>query len=390
MLRNEKMQKIFIIFILFFVMNCKEKNESVSGQNKASRDVKQITEIKALSLFLLGKVESGTRIIRRGEVVSLENGLKTGVNSMVDVQVMGNKLNPVVRLHENTNFSMKAVMVNGEVQFKGYLAKGTVLVNMEKMKQDTQFVIKTPTMTAEFRGTEVLVSALEDGSTVAKLNQGSVAIKMNVPIVDSISEALPEEPLSMKLNQELKDVEVVMEPGQEVIISKADAEKVIKEKKLDAFVNSPEIAAVIAGGEGDSEKLNSAIEGFKAKNPEFAIKEEDTKPMIRESIKLLGLKEKDKEKISKEFIELKGIDREKLNTSDDKQAKKIADEYLKEQRTTMVKRIEISLGKKSEGVTLKSGQTINGVIFQLHDQLRVITPEGESIIPMNSVKSYSF
>jgi hypothetical protein len=382
------MKKIITLILLLFVITCKEKPiQKKQGQQART---KQKIEIKAVSLFLLGRVESGNRQIKRGEIVPMENGLKTINQSLIDFQIMGNKLNPIIRLHANTVFKMKAIVTETEVLYKGYLEKGTVLVNMEKMNQNSRFVIQTPTMAAEFRGTKVLVTADEQGNTRAKLTEGSLAIKMNIPIIDAISEVLPDEALSKQLNQELKDVEVVLEPGQEVIISKADTEKVIREKKLETFINSPEISAIVNAGIEEEDKVLAVIDTFKNKNPEHNTKEEDSKPMIRESIKLLGLVEKEKEKLNKEFIELKGIQRDKISTLDESTAKKEADSYLKENRKEMVGRIEISLGKKSEGVTLQNDRRIDGVIFQLHDKLKIITPEGEMVIPMSDVKSFAF
>jgi len=381
------MKKITIILLLLFVVLCKE--ETNGKQARSPKSPKQNIEIKAVSLFIVGKVESGTRTIKRGEVVSLENGLKTGNNSLIDVQILGNKMNPVIRLQANTIFKMKAIPNGEETLFKGQLDKGTVLVNLEKLNKNSHFVINTPTLAAEFRGTKVMVTVQEDGSTNAKLTEGSLAIKMNIPVIDTISEVLPDEELSKQLNKELKEVEVVLEPGQEVVISKEDTVKVLKEKKLDSFVNSPEINAVVNSADGDEDKISLAIDEFKNKKSDHSAPEvDDSKPRIRESIKILGLREK--EKVTKELNELKGIRGGKVEAVDETAAKTEADTYLKEHRSEMVDRIEISLGKKSEGITLKNGRTLNGVIFQLHDQLKIITPEGEMVVPTNEVKSFAF
>jgi hypothetical protein len=63
---------------------------------------------------------------------------------------------------------------------------------------------------------------------------------------------------------------------------------------------------------------------------------------------------------------------------------------LKKKSGELVNRVEATMGKKSETVILKSGRRLTGVIFQVHTDYVITTPEGEQIIPADSIEGFAF
>lgn len=91
-----------------------------------------------------------------GTMLSSGDTLKTGQDSYVDLSFRGAGQDAVVRMNSDTTMKIESYVATSDINNKKIaldLAMGDILVKANKLKNESQFQVKTPTSVVGVRGT---------------------------------------------------------------------------------------------------------------------------------------------------------------------------------------------------------------------------------------------
>jgi hypothetical protein len=105
-----------------------------------------------------------------GQILSAGQMIRTGSGAMAEIFV---KDQGIVRLSENTEFGLKRADANGtELDQK----KGTAVVFLKRLNQNSEFSISTPTSVAAVRGTSFIVDVKSKTESSYSLFDGAIEV----------------------------------------------------------------------------------------------------------------------------------------------------------------------------------------------------------------------
>ncbi len=161
---------------------------------------------------------SGWRVVNVEDILQMGDTIKTGSDSYCELQMVNRGLFRVEGASE-LNLA-KLVNNNDKIDSRMKLAKGTVALKPNKLKEGENFEVETSTAVAAVRGTKFVVNVDNNGDTKVAVNEGKVSVK---PVIKSIDEAqqkgiVSEKATEMLKNDIVKPVEV--NPGEEISLSK--------------------------------------------------------------------------------------------------------------------------------------------------------------------------
>ena len=360
---------IGIIAIILPFANCK-KEEANNSNNVNSK-----SSISGVVLFVVGNVQSGSKKIKPGDIISENESIQTGKNSACDLQIKESDSGIVMRMKSESSFVLKMMTVNGKQVPSTVVSIGSTLVNVTgKLKSGENFQVVTPTQTAGVRGTKFEVNVAKDGTTSLSVAEGKVVSRVRIAEADELPLEVQEKSVAISTIQKTLDAEEqVLEAGQKTVISKAQTDKILKETGLGDSIRQIQINSKVAPS---SEDVNKAVATLDKQSPEPG----KENPAVAKS-----LKENAKQKIEKstnsdiqeklkEFSELIAIEKQKLESES---ASSIVKQRNGKQEDVLIKRIEQITGKSFETLILKSGKKVRGVIFLENNIYYVVTPEGQ-------------
>jgi hypothetical protein len=326
-------------------------------------------------LFVVGNVQSGSKKIKPGDIISENEIIQTGKNSACDLQIKESDSGIVMRMKSESSFVLKMMTVNGKQVPSTVVSIGSTLVNVTgKLKSGENFQVVTPTQTAGVRGTKFEVNVAKDGTTSLSVAEGKVVSRVRIAEADELPLEVQEKSVAISTIQKTLDAEEqVLEAGQKTVISKAQTDKILKESGLGDSIRQIQINSKAAPS---SEDVNKAVATLDKQSPEPG----KENPAVAKS-----LKENAKQKIEKstnsdiqeklkEFSELIAIEKQKLESES---ATSVVKQRNSKQEDVLIKRIEQITGKSFETLILKSGKKVRGVIFLENNIYYVVTPEGQ-------------
>ncbi len=369
--KEKKMVSLAIGMIVFFLfaVNCKKE------EAKNSNQVSDKSTLSGVVLFVVGNVQSGTKKLKPGDIISENESVQTAKSSACDIQIKDSDAGIVLRMKSESSFQLKTMTVNGKQVPSTVVSVGNAMVNVSgKLKSGENFQVVTPTQTAGVRGTKFEVNVTKDGSTALSVSEGKVASRIRIAEADDLPLEIQEKSQTItSINKGLESQEQVIEAGQKITVSKSQTDKILKETGLGQSIKQIKASQQSKLSPEEVQKALVIID----KENQVAGKEN---PVIAKSLKdnaTLKVENSPGADIQaklKEFAELVAIERQKLETTELTTAIKQRNE---KQADLLVKRIEQITGKSFETLILKSGKKVRGVIFLENNQYYVITPDGE-------------
>ena len=358
---------IGMIALFLFTVNCKKEEARNSNQ------VSDKSTLSGVVLFVVGNVQSGTKKLKPGDIISENESVQTAKSSACDLQIKDSEAGIVLRMKSESSFQLKTITANGKQVPSTVVSVGTAMVNVSgKLKSGENFQVVTPTQTAGVRGTKFEVNVTKDGSTSLSVSEGKVASRIRISEADDLPLEIQEKSQTItSINKGLESQEQVIEAGQKTTVSKSQTDKILKETGLGQSIK--QIKANIQS-KLSSDEVQKALVIIDKEN-QVAGKEN---PVIAKSLKdnaTLKVENSPGADIQaklKEFAELVAIERQKLETTELTTSIKQRNE---KQADLLVKRIEQITGKSFETLILKSGKKVRGVIFLENNQYYVITPD---------------
>jgi hypothetical protein len=211
----------------------------------------------AVVLFSKGKVlvNKNTRV-KMGDKISELDQITTGPKSSCELQLLNTKSPVVVRVKENTEFSMtkdeKQKAINSVVQ------TGKALFNVDKLSKGDKLNVVTPTSVAGVRGTKFEVSVEKTtGLNRIVTAEGEVVSRPRISDLESLDpQILKDNQVLSKGIQTISGKNTSIKGGAYSVLSSEETEKLLKESGLYAVM-----------GEEDEEKFREKLDAvFKDKN----------------------------------------------------------------------------------------------------------------------------
>ncbi len=185
---------------------------------------------KAYVTFLMGHAEMETP---DGNIIKLKVGkevtgarvLRTKDKSRIDVRLTSGSL---FTINENSEMKLMAYLSSKSKQEKTNinLFKGKLVVEPNKVKEDGNFDVNTPTAVAGVRGTRFSISYnQQDEATRVAVERGKVQVrrKINVDV---------DKNMKTKIIKAIQ-AETVVDKGQSVVVTRASNEKISEELNKD-------------------------------------------------------------------------------------------------------------------------------------------------------------
>ncbi|MCB1169453.1 MAG: FecR domain-containing protein [Leptospiraceae bacterium] len=303
--------------------------------------------------------------------------VRTGSNSFADLQVRGSESGAMIRIKQNSEFSLSGRKFEKKKEIIAELKKGNAMFDLNKLPVDEDFHATSPTVVAAVRGTKYALQVQGD-STRVEVFDGSVAARPRIQALEDLPPEVRER--SKVVNdalEELKKKEQVLEAGKatdvEAVELSPEVKKAVDEAEAASGLEDPARAEEVA------RKLDTALEGNKGAIDE-GIQKYSAPPA--ENIADPELKEK-----LEEYNELIRLEKEKLK---DESVKEAVQQRNAQNSGQLMRRIEKVFNKPSETLVLNNGGRVSGVVIQIGSVYYVYTVNGQLAYPESQVSGIEF
>lgn len=361
------MKKLYsVCLILVLALFCKEKNEQKPADAPAKADS------SGLVLFVIGDVTNGSTKVKLGDTIKQKDLLKVGKKSVCDLQIKGTEI--TMRIKEQSEFSFDSKTNGSKEDISAELQSGSAIFNVQKMKSENGFAVKTPAHVVGVRGTKFETTVTSDGKSKTNVYEGKVAAKIRIKELEN----LPEEELRKSKNMtalldSVSNAEVVLEKGQSITGDIKQADKILKDTGLSEAVKNLDAGKIA--------EIDTKVDPAKTLEKTAKIAKE-IKPAAA------VIPPADFEKKLKEYEEIIAVESSKLN--DPNLSKTALTERAKQNEERILKRIEEITGKSLEILVLKNGTKIKGVIYQEGDKYIILTSSGREEYEAKDVEGTEF
>ena len=333
--------------------------------------------VSAVILFSTGNVSVDGQPASSGTVVSSDQIVRTGSNSFADLQVRSSESGAMIRIKQNSEFSLSGRKFEKKKEIIAELKKGNAMFDLNKLPLDEDFRAASPTVVAAVRGTKYSLQVQGD-STRVEVFDGSVAARPRIKALEDLPPEVRERSkvVNDTLN-ELQKKEQILEAGKATDVKAVELSPEVK-----TAVEEAEAASGLedpARAEEVARKLDTALEEKKAAIDE-GIQKYSAPPA--ESIADPELKEK-----LEEYNELIRLEQEKLK---DETVKEAVQERNAENSGQLMRRIEKVFNKSSETLVLNNGARVSGVVIQIGSVYYVYTVNGQVAYPESQVSGIEF
>ncbi len=358
--------KIIVFIIILFSQFCDKKNEQPGN------------EINAVVTFVVGDVKISDKKITLGTKLKLDETITVAAKSICDIQVLGLETLISIRLKENSEFTLKLNKNNDKNSLNPILKLGVALVKVNKLKQNESLELFSPVNVAGVRGTSFEVMVAKNSSTTSVL-EGVVAQKRRVLELESIPSDIIEKIPALKLLKTNLDKESILNSG-DISKSKTDNSALLKQSGLLDLVNS--INEDIA----QKKDVLNILKTAESKSIKIDLKKIETLndasfEVTKLSSSDLGLKLKEAEEI---------LLLEKDKQKDESMLNKEISNSIALKKDIILKRLEVVMGRKSEELKLKNGNSIRGIVLQEDGKYIVLTADGKFEYNESEVEGVSF
>lgn len=372
-MRNSSVTQQFLItiFIILITAQC-----GLFESGDAPVQPKEPVELQAVILLSAGNVTADNKPVKTGTVLNSGQTVKTGPNSLCDLQIRGTKSGAIVRLKANSEFSLTGRKSETKTDIISELKKGKGLFDVAKLPKDENLMIATPTAIAAVRGTRFEV-AITGEQTEIELHEGAVAARPRVPGLENLPPDIQERSrVIQETIRDLEEKETVLEPGKKLRITGVTLPDSVREtiEKIPADgADNPEKARQIAEKLDEDlsdhkETINKQINSYQSEAP-------------------AGIPEGELKEKLQEYDELIRIENTKLEAENVSEA---VNERNKQNNAKLMRRIEKIFNKPSETLILSNGARVSGVVIQIGSVYYVHTVNGRLAYPESSVEGIEF
>jgi len=361
------MKKLYSLYLfLALIISCKDKNEPKPTEASAKADS------FGLVLFVIGDVTNAGAKVKLGDTIKQKDLLKVGKKSVCDLQIKGTEI--TMRIKEQSEFSFDSKTAGNKEDISAELQSGSAIFNVQKMKAENGFTVKTPAHVVGVRGTKFEMTVTSDGKSKTNVYEGKVAAKIRIKELENISEEDLKKSKNMTaLLESVSNTEVVLEKGQSIVGDVKQAEKILKDTGLSEAVKNLDAAKIA--------EIDTKIDPAKTLEKTAKIAKE-SKPVVA------SIPPADFEKKLKEYEEIIAVETAKLNDSN--LTKTALADRAKQNEEKILKRIEEITGKSLEILVLKNGTKIKGVIYQEGDKYIILTSSGKEEYEAKDVEGTEF
>ncbi len=353
--------------------------------------------VSAIVLFSIGSSFLGKDRLGNGQIIRSGEWIRVSGRSLLDLQLRDTAAAVTVRLRPGAQFRFQATENGGRLSHTLELAAGSALFNVEKLTALESIAVITPTSRQDVRGTKFKVDVEGNGTSRTEVYEGSVSARLRIPEVENLPSSViaRSEVLSAVVADSAKG-EKTVSAGSSVTFERQTAEKILKAApKLAEVLSSKEVKTAVA----PAEKLNEDQAASAGRLIDDYFKGGDSKEKVTSALDKAIAKETvnvKPEKLSagavereiREYDELVAVDQQKIK--DEKSAREIVATRVQKQSQQLAKRIEKTMGRSQETLTLVGGGRIHGVIEQRGQDYVVHTPSGPRYLKSNQVSGFSF
>ena len=308
--------------IIFVAMAAVYFGCSKSPQQAAKENPLMIT-------FLMGDVKKNGASAVTGEIISVNDSIATGIDSVCDLKV-GSSL---VRIKEKSIVAVSKFLKSGDTEdAKVSLEVGKMLCKPKKLLKSDSFTVSTPTAVAGVRGTSFSVESSANKTTSIMVLDGKVQVAKRLKQFEGNDEKILAVSPTLEKNQKLeitkKDVEKT-EKFVEAAMDKLNAEnKDASAKEKDAVLSS-----VLVQVQDEIVIQPKKIEKFNVQDTTEAKKDAEEIIQIKDAPKDMGMDKSamSSDDIAKEIEQQKKEEAEKIQKKKDEE-KKLADKEREEKR----------------------------------------------------------
>lgn len=361
------MKKLYSVYLIIaLILFCKEKNESKQADGAPKADS------SGLVLFIIGDVSVLGKKVKLGDTIKPKDLLVVGKKSLCDLQIKGTEI--TMRIKEQSEFTFDSKTMGGKEDISADLQTGSAIFNVQKMKSENGFNVKTPAHVVGVRGTKFETTVSADGKTKTNVYEGKVSAKVRIKELENISEEELRKSKNMSaLLDSISNTEIVLEKGQSTTGDVKQADKILKDTGLAETVKNLDSAKIT--------EIDTKIDPVKTL--------EKTAKIAKETkLAAAAIPPVDFEKKLKEYEEIIAVESSKLN--DPNLSKTALAERAKQNEEKILKRIEEITGKTLEILVLKNGTKIKGVIYQEGEKYIILTSSGREEYDAKDVEGTEF
>ena len=209
--------KFVVPGLLFLFFSCAGK--------KSDTNTGKIMELSGEVYFLVSPDSSPRRAVK-GAQLEKDNVISTGQSGACLVQI-GNSA--VMQLRGQTTITLAEMYLDqktGQESTKIRMSSGKLVTKVSKlMNASDSFSIETPTVIAGVRGTEFSVDMTGNKKDTVAVLKGKVAMRRAITAVDSSDAEKYSGLIRQKLAEEFTQTEIIIDPGRQAGIDRADNEK---------------------------------------------------------------------------------------------------------------------------------------------------------------------
>ena len=367
------------VFLLLSTVGCEEQ-----------RPVSQAVEASYVAIAVIGDVSADGQPVERGQLLSGGTRLVVGARSFCDLQLRQPR-GVTIRVNENSEFVLEARQNQQATTYQSRIDRGSAVFSSEQLAADEQLTVRTPTLVAAVRGTQFGVSVSQDQSTRVTVADGAVSTRPSLGRAEELPPEVVEssEVLSNAIAS-LERSETTVSAGQEVSFTAAQRDQTLSEAGLDEALAIPEISeAGEAPATPEEARARAARIDEQLRN---RVATENLQRLEQSQVQPAQADPRELQRVQTEAEQLTPVPPEELENvvGQPDQLRAILSERAETNRAAVQEKIEQLYGQSSEGLELRDGRIIRGVVFQRGADYVVVNADGAVTIPASQVVGVTF
>ena len=354
------------------------------------RPVSQAVEASYVAIAVIGDVSADGQPVERGQVLSGGTRLVVGARSFCDLQLRQPR-GVTIRVNQNSEFVLEARQNQQATTYQSRIDRGSAVFASEQLAADEQLTVRTPTLVAAVRGTQFGVNVGQDQSTRVTVADGAVATRPSLGRAEELPPEVVEssEVLSNAITS-LERSETTVSAGQELSFTAAERDQTLSEAGLDEALAIPEISEAGEAPATPEEARERAARIDEQLRTRVAA--ENLQRLEQSQVQPAPADPGELQRVQAEVQQLTPVPPEELESvvGQPDQLRAILSERAETNRAAVQQKIEELYGQSSEGLELRDGRIIRGVVFQRGADYVVVNADGAVTIPASQVLGVTF
>ena len=197
---------------------------------------KQLVRSRATGvvLHIAGEVYVENKKLRVGDLVLEDQTVFVAKKSVCDIQVKQSLSEFMLRLKEQTVFTLKYKETPNENVFSGLVKQGSVLFKIKKVFSGEKIQTLTPTTVASVRGTGYEVSVDKEKNTKISLYEGVARTRIRAPEIEDDA-SLENTPEIKGLLSSLEDNGQIVSMGNSIDVTSEKQKKILEKANAESL-----------------------------------------------------------------------------------------------------------------------------------------------------------